>query len=65
MGGAVVPLIIGRVGDWAGLRIGALVLYTTFGFVLSTGFWARPLIRNATIRGKGLCCEDRNRTAVG
>jgi len=49
MGGAVVPLIIGRVGDWAGLRTGLLVLYITFGFVMSTGFWARPLIRNATI----------------
>ena len=52
MGGAVVPLIIGRVGDWAGLRTGLLVLYITFGFVMSTGFWARPLIRNATIRSR-------------
>jgi len=49
MGGAVVPLIVGRIGDWAGLRSGLLFLYLTFGFVLSTGFWARPLIRNATI----------------
>jgi MFS transporter, FHS family, L-fucose permease len=24
-------------------------LYVTFGFVLSVGFWARPLITNATI----------------
>ena len=50
MGGALVPLVIGRVGDWAGLRAGMLVLYLTFGFVLGTGFWARPLVRNATIR---------------
>ncbi len=57
MGGAVVPLIIGRVGDSAGLRSGLLVLYATFGFVLSTGFWARPLIRNATIRGKSARAE--------
>jgi fucose permease len=49
MGGAVVPLIIGRVGDTAGLRAGLLILYITFGFVLSTGLWARPLIRNATV----------------
>ena len=49
-GGAVAPLVIGRVGDWAGLRTGLLILYLTFGFVLTTGFWARPLIRNATIR---------------
>jgi fucose permease len=60
MGGAIVPLIIGRIGDWAGLRSGLLVLYATFGFVLSTGFWARPLIRNATITGKSrpLSLED-------
>jgi FHS family L-fucose permease-like MFS transporter len=27
-------------------------LYITFGFVLSVGFWARPIINNATIRLK-------------
>jgi hypothetical protein len=26
-----------------------MFLYVTFGFVLSVGFWARPLITNATI----------------
>jgi hypothetical protein len=28
-----------------------LFLYLTFGFVLSVGVWARPLIRNATRGG--------------
>jgi hypothetical protein len=27
-------------------------LYVTFGFVLSVGLWARPMINNATIRLK-------------
>jgi len=49
IGGAVVPLIIGRIGDRFGLRSGMTFLYLTFGFVLSIGFWARPLITNATI----------------
>jgi fucose permease len=49
IGGAVVPLIIGRIGDFAGLRAGVAFLYVTFGFVLSVGFWANPLIANATI----------------
>ena len=49
IGGAVVPLIIGRIGDYAGLRSGVAFLYVTFGFVLSIGFWAKPLITNATI----------------
>jgi len=49
MGGAVVPLIIGRIGDFAGLRAGVAFLYVTFGCVLSVGFWAKPIITNATI----------------
>jgi fucose permease len=49
MGGAVVPVIIGRIGDFASLRAGVAFLYLTFGCVLSVGFWARPIIANATI----------------
>ncbi len=52
IGGAVVPVIIGRIGDYAGLRSGLAFLYVTFGFLLSVGFWARPMINNATIRSK-------------
>ncbi len=47
MGGALVPLLIGTLGDWFGLRAGMLLLYVTFGMVLSVGFWARPLVNNA------------------
>ena len=50
IGGAVVPLIIGRLGDVAGLRVGMMCLYVTFGCVLSLGLWAKPIIANATIR---------------
>jgi len=49
MGGAVVPVIIGRLGDLFGLRVGMSFLYLTFGAVLSVGFWAKPIITNATI----------------
>jgi MFS transporter, FHS family, L-fucose permease len=49
IGGAVVPVIIGRIGDHVGLRNGMLFLYLTYGIILSTGFWAKPLISNATI----------------
>jgi len=49
MGAAVGPVIIGRIGDYAGLRAGMAFLYLTFGCVLSVGFWARPIINNATI----------------
>lgn len=49
IGGAVVPVIIGRIGDHVGLRNGMLFLYLTYGIILSIGFWAKPLISNATI----------------
>jgi FHS family L-fucose permease-like MFS transporter len=57
IGGAAVPVIIGRIGDFAGLRSGLTFLYVTFGFVLSVGFWARPIINNATILLKKASAE--------
>ena len=49
VGGAVVPLLIGRLGDQlGGLRGGMLVVYGTLAYVFSVGVWARPLIANET-----------------
>ncbi len=58
MGGAVVPVIIGRTGDHFGLRTGVAFLYLTFGCVLSVGFWANPIISNATIDFKKALAES-------
>ena len=52
MGGAVVPVLIGHIGDAVGLRAGVSFLYLTLGTVLAVGFWARPIIRNATLQLK-------------
>jgi fucose permease len=52
MGGAIVPLIIGRIGDTFGLRAGMMFLYLSFGWVLGVSFWAKPLIANVTLRNK-------------
>lgn len=52
IGGAVMPLVIGRLGDLLGLRQGMFVLYLTLGYILSIGLWARPLIANETIAMK-------------
>jgi fucose permease len=49
IGGALVPLAIGWLGDRLGLRFGMMFLYLTLAYILSIGFWARPLISNATI----------------
>jgi len=52
IGGAIGPLIIGWLGDHLGLRSGMLFLYLTMGFILSIGFWAKPIITNKTIFDK-------------
>jgi fucose permease len=52
IGGALVPLLIGWLGDRLGLRQGMFVLFLTLGYILSIGLWARPLIANETIAMK-------------
>lgn len=49
LGGAVVPLIVGLIGDAFGLRIGMSFVFLTLSYIFSIGFWARPLINNKTI----------------
>ena len=49
LGGAVVPLLVGMLGDRIGLRLAMLTVFATLGFILSIAFWARPLIRNETV----------------
>jgi fucose permease len=52
MGGAIATVVIGRIGDHVGLRTAMALLYLTFGYIWSVGFWAKPLINNATIGDK-------------
>lgn len=52
LGGAIVPVVIGSLGDVFGLRAGMCFLYLTFGYVLLISFWAKPLINNETISSK-------------
>jgi fucose permease len=49
-GGAVVPLIIGGLGELVGLRLAMLFLLITLGYIFSIGLWARPLVNNATVK---------------
>tara|TARA_B110000014_G_scaffold238789_1_gene205689 strand:+ start:2311 stop:3555 length:1245 start_codon:yes stop_codon:yes gene_type:complete len=48
-GGAVVPLIVGVLGDYFGLRNGMLFLFLPLLFILFIGFWAKPIISNKTV----------------
>ncbi|HVP90641.1 MAG TPA: MFS transporter [Terriglobales bacterium] len=52
IGGAIVPLVIGRLGDLFGLRQGMFLLYITLGYILSISLWARPIILNETFARK-------------
>lgn len=49
LGGAVVPLIVGWLGDHFGLRIGMMFVYVTLGYILFISIWAKPLINNKTV----------------
>ncbi|MDG1272605.1 MAG: MFS transporter [Flavobacteriaceae bacterium] len=49
VGGAVVPFVVGALGDAFGLRTGMLFLFITLLFILSIGFWSKPLIKNGTV----------------
>ncbi len=47
VGGAVVPLIIGGLSDYIGLKAAMLLLYITLAYLFSMGIWAKPLVNNA------------------
>jgi fucose permease len=52
LGGAIIPVVIGALGDYFGLRVGMSFLFLTFTYVLVIGLWAKPLINNETIASK-------------
>jgi MFS transporter, FHS family, L-fucose permease len=52
IGGAIVPLIVGILGDAIGLRGGMCFVFLTLSYILSISFWAKPLIKNKTISFK-------------
>jgi len=44
VGGALVPLLVGRLGDAFGLRVGMAILFVSFAWILGIAFWARPIV---------------------
>jgi fucose permease len=49
-GGAIVPLVIGGLAEIMGLRLAMLFLFVTLGYIMSIGIWAKPLVKNATVK---------------
>jgi fucose permease len=59
-GGALMPFLIGWMGDMAGLRVSMTVLFLALGYILALSFWAKPLVGNTTISLKELL-KPKNR----
>ncbi len=53
-GGAVLPLVIGWIGDMLSLKAGMLFMFIPLFYILSIGFWAKPLVGNEVISLKKL-----------
>ncbi len=51
-GGAIFPLIVGSIGEISNLKTGMFLLLIPLLFVLSIGFWAKPLVTNKTFSFK-------------
>ena len=49
IGGAIVPFLVGWIGDNLGLKTGMGILFISLGYIFSIGFWAKPIIQNKRI----------------
>jgi fucose permease len=49
-GGAVIPFIVGGLGELMSLKSGMFFLLIPLAFILTIGFWAKPLVNNKTVR---------------
>jgi fucose permease len=48
-GGAIISLLIGKLKDLIGLQPGMMILFIPLLYILSITFWAKPIVKNATI----------------
>jgi len=51
-GGAIFPFIVGMIGEAISLKTALFSLIIPLTFILSIGFWAKPLVINKTIESK-------------
>ena len=49
LGGALIPLAIGWLGDRIGLQHAMFLILVLLAYIISISFWARPLTRNETL----------------
>ncbi|MCX2477004.1 MFS transporter [Pedobacter sp. MC2016-05] len=53
-GGALVPFIVGALGDVIGLKYAMMFLYVTLGYIFFIAFKAKPLVNNKTVAFRDL-----------
>ena len=49
LGGAILPLLVGFLGDRLGLRTAMTMVFLTIAYIFSISIWASPLVRNQTV----------------
>ncbi|MDP3003822.1 MAG: MFS transporter [Bacteroidales bacterium] len=49
-GGAIFSLLIGKLKDIFGLQLGMMILYIPLAYILSLSYWAKPIVKNATLK---------------
>lgn len=61
LGGAVVPMLVGVLGDAIGLRAAMCAAFLTLAYILGVSVWARPIVRNETVSLAQLLSPKRPR----
>ncbi|MCV2359380.1 MFS transporter [Paucibacter sp. TC2R-5] len=63
LGGAVLPMLVGQLGEVIGLRLAMSSVFISLAYILSVAFWARPLVANKTVRLTELLSSRRRPAA--
>ena len=64
LGGAVVPLLVGALGEHIGLRLGLCAVFVTLAYLLTIGLWAKPLVANQTVDLRALLSDLRTKISA-
>lgn len=59
LGGAILPLLVGVLGDYLGLRSALCLVFITIAYIFSLSFWAKPLVSNQTMSFSQLINRDK------
>lgn len=49
LGGAILPMLVGLLGDYLGLRTALCLVFVSIAYLFSLSFWAKPLVSNQTL----------------